>query len=75
MYPIERMTMFRSSRRIAMIATIGALAAGALPAASAADSTREFNFTNNTSLNFSDQAYGGGGGTGITSFSWGTPQP
>jgi len=76
MHPTERIKMFRSSRRVTMIATIAAVAAAAVPAAaSAADGTRELNFTNNTALNFADQAHGGGGGTGITSWSWGMTQP
>jgi hypothetical protein len=74
MHPIERIPMSRSYRRVALLATIAAVAGAALPgAASAADTTRALNFTNETSLNFTNQAYGSGG-AGITSWSWGMTQ-
>lgn len=51
------------------------LALSATVASAPTHRSRQLNFTSQTSLNFGDAAYGGGGVAGITSFSWGTPQP
>lgn len=48
------------------------LALSATVASAPTHRSRQLNFTSQTSLNFGDAAYGGGGVAGITSFSWGT---
>lgn len=51
------------------------LALSATVASAPTHRSRQLNFTSQTSLNFGDAAYGGGGVAGIAAFSWGTPQP
>jgi hypothetical protein len=46
------------------------LALSATVASAPTHRSRQLNFTSQTSLNFGDAAYGGGGVAGITSFSW-----